>query len=127
MLLVKLMTAHLLAFRLQLVVDVLNMFKMRVCSFSKMMPIGAAFGVPSTLYVETMVSANMPFKKPKSVNFAIKPTQTMLEGHMHLFSTECKNIQSNNKVLPNNNMSQINNPHINAQWKVFKQLNNYSI
>ena len=35
-------------------------------------PIGAAFGFPSILYVETIVSAIIPFKKPKSVNFAVK-------------------------------------------------------
>jgi hypothetical protein len=51
----------------------------------------------------------MPFLNPKSVNLAIQTTLAFLEGYMHLFSTECKFSQSNNKVLPSKQFSLFNN------------------
>ena len=65
--LVKLITAHPLAWRLRLVSDELKMFRPSVCSSSMMIPIGAALGVLVSSKVETIVSKIMPFENPKSV------------------------------------------------------------
>ena len=56
------------------------------CAFFMIPPIGAAFGCPSMLEVETMVSVIMPFEKPKSANFSVKPTPRLwLEDQMPYF------------------------------------------
>ena len=47
-----------------------------VCGSCMVTPIGAASAVPSGLKVERIVSKIVPFEKPKSVNFTIKPAQT---------------------------------------------------